>query len=120
MPPKHKFAANNDNLNDGSDSNGLLEDYAPHAGGHRVHHIVNKSFSIAHDSRIHLTFTTVETPVSPAKNFRVTLNPEIPLMPAAPSTKPDWIEDFSEFDTEYGPRLQQGPRDLCSLVSILY
>ncbi|KAJ7880130.1 hypothetical protein B0H13DRAFT_2542393 [Mycena leptocephala] len=27
---------------------------------------------------------------------------------------PDWMEDFSEFDAEYGPGLQQGPRDLRS------
>jgi hypothetical protein len=117
--PKRKLTTDDDDLNDGSDSDDSFEDYAPRAGGQRVHHIVDESISITQDGHVRSTFTTVETPASPAKKSKVTLNPEIAPTPVPSSTRPDWMEDFSEFDAEYGPGLQQGPRDLRSSVSRL-
>jgi hypothetical protein len=115
--PKRKLTTDDEDLNDGSDSDDSLEEYIPRAGGRRVHHIVDESISISQDGRVRSTLNTVETPASPAKKSKVTLNPEVAPVPMQPSTTPDWMEDFSEFDAEYGPGLQSGPRDLRSSVS---
>ncbi|KAJ7871110.1 hypothetical protein B0H13DRAFT_1895895 [Mycena leptocephala] len=112
--PKRKYTAADDDLNDGSDSDNSLEDYTPRAGGQRIHHVVDEAISITQDGRVRSAFTTVETPASPAKKSRVTLNPEIAPNPTAPSTRPDLMEDFSEFDAEYGPGLQ-GALETCVL-----
>ncbi|KAJ7810115.1 hypothetical protein B0H13DRAFT_2248680 [Mycena leptocephala] len=47
--PKRKLTTDDDDLNDGSDSDDSFEDYAPRAGGQRVHHIVDESISITQD-----------------------------------------------------------------------
>ncbi|KAJ7044257.1 hypothetical protein C8F04DRAFT_1250200 [Mycena alexandri] len=116
MPPKRKLTiVDDDDLNDGSDSDHSVEGYAPRSGGHRIHYVPDETISVAKDGRILASFSTVPTPASPSKKTRGLLNPDIVPPEPEPEAPANWQQDFSEFDSEYGPGLQNtGPRALRS------
>ncbi|KAJ6462254.1 hypothetical protein C8R47DRAFT_1225566 [Mycena vitilis] len=97
-------------VNDGSGSDDGAEGYTPRTRVPRVQRVPNETISVAPDGGLRSKFTTVPTPASPAKkDRRPRERPPVPPPQFAPQ---GWQEDFSEFDAEYGPGLQQGPRDL--------
>ncbi|KAJ7453515.1 hypothetical protein FB451DRAFT_1519932 [Mycena latifolia] len=99
-------------INDGSDSDDSADDYAPRSGIERTHHIPSESLSMAANGRILSTHSTVPTPASPSKKSRGHLNPDIAPLPEPESPRVEIpSQDFAEFDAEYGPGLQKGPRD---------
>jgi hypothetical protein len=119
-PPKRKnLHADEDNLNDGSDSDDSADGYLPRQRVERVHFVLDESITIAATGQTRSTKSTVPTPASPAKKSRVTLNTD--ARPPSPSPPPedlrtDWQADFSEFDAEYGPGLEKPSRDLRASV----
>ncbi|KAJ7776683.1 hypothetical protein B0H14DRAFT_2631689 [Mycena olivaceomarginata] len=103
-------------LNDGSGSDDAATGYTPRAATQqtqRVHHLSEETVSVGADGRLLSTFTQLAVPASPSKRARAALNPDNPPSPPEPvPSSESWIEDFSEFDAEYGPGLQSGPREL--------
>ncbi|KAJ7793029.1 hypothetical protein B0H14DRAFT_3498562 [Mycena olivaceomarginata] len=118
-PPKRKnLHADEDDLNDGSDSDDSADGYLPRQRVERVHFVPDESITIAATGQTRSTKSTVPTPASPAKKSRVTLNTD--AHPPSPSPPPedlctDWQADFSEFDAEYGLGLEKPSRDLRAL-----
>ncbi|KAJ6617325.1 hypothetical protein B0H10DRAFT_1948407 [Mycena sp. CBHHK59/15] len=107
--PKHKATVVSIE-DDGSGSDDSQEDYAPRRGFHCVDHIPDETISRANDGRIRSMLTMVPIPASPSKKSQAVLNPDLDP-PPEPASHEGWQEDFSEFDTEYGPGLQEGPRE---------
>jgi hypothetical protein len=108
-----------DDLNDGSGSDDAATGYTLRAATQlteRVHHIPEETISVAADGCLLSTFTQLAVPASPSKRAQAALNPDNP--PSPPEPIPSWMEDFSEFDAEYGPGLQSGPWELRASVSI--
>ncbi|KAJ6631836.1 hypothetical protein B0H10DRAFT_1937595 [Mycena sp. CBHHK59/15] len=99
-------------INDGSDSDDSNEDYTPHLGTERMHQVPYESISVSSNRRIHHTHVTITTPASPSKKSKTVLNPDTAPLPTAESpTREIPTQEFSEFDAEYGPSLDKGPRD---------
>ncbi|KAJ6609627.1 hypothetical protein B0H10DRAFT_2297035 [Mycena sp. CBHHK59/15] len=105
------FSIDEDDFEDDSDD--PREDHAPRHSLQRVEFIPDETISVARDGRIRLTLTQIEGPASPSKKSQVpgVLNPDMPPLPALQSSHEGWEENFSEFDAEYGPGFQQGPRE---------
>lgn len=119
MPAKRKarVSVQEDDVNDGSGSDISDEDYIPRAGVQRLHHIHDETISATSRGRIRATVARHAIPASPSKKSEAVLNPDLP-----PSDDPEpalrsWEPEYSEFDAEYGPGLQSGPRDLRGSVS---
>ncbi|KAJ7734966.1 hypothetical protein B0H14DRAFT_2639284 [Mycena olivaceomarginata] len=106
---KHKKASAiriyDDDLNNASGSDDAETGYTPRAAiqkTQRVHHVPEETISVG----------KLAVPASPSKRTRATLNPDTPPSPLEPAPSYEsWIEDFSEFDAEYGPGLQSRPRE---------
>jgi hypothetical protein len=111
-----------DDLNDGSGSDDAETGYTPRAATQqtqRVHHVPEGTISVGTDGRLLSTLTQLAVPASPSKRTRAALNPDTPPSPLEPAPSYEsWMEDFSEFDAEYGPGLQSGPRELRGSVSL--
>ncbi|KAJ7676100.1 hypothetical protein B0H14DRAFT_3537003 [Mycena olivaceomarginata] len=105
------FYAEEDDLNDGSDSDDSQDGYVPRARARQVHYIPEERITVASDGRLNSTMSSIPTPASPAKKSRVTLKPDVPAGPAF--SPQEWEADFAEFDAEFGPGMQtSGPRKL--------
>ncbi|KAJ6545302.1 hypothetical protein B0H19DRAFT_1238233 [Mycena capillaripes] len=102
-----------EDLNEGSDSDDSLHNYAPRPGTQRIHLVPDEAITITEDGRLRSTMSAIPTPASPAKKSRVTLNPDIAPLPEASQRigQNMWQDGYSEFDAEYGPGLQKGPRE---------
>ncbi|KAJ6470678.1 hypothetical protein C8R47DRAFT_1222567 [Mycena vitilis] len=96
-----------EDINDGSDSDNEIEGYVARNREPRVHLVPDETISFGENGALRSTFTSVRTPASPAKKSR--LPAERPPSPVADRT--GWLEDYSEFDAEYGLGVQQPPRD---------
>ncbi|KAJ6605143.1 hypothetical protein B0H10DRAFT_2195521, partial [Mycena sp. CBHHK59/15] len=101
-----------DDVNDGSDSDDSEPNYQPRAGLRGVHHIPDESLTVTSDGRTRAKLTSVATPASPAKKSQISLNTDIHV-PREPERRPqkEWQANYSEFDAEYGPGLNKGPRE---------
>ncbi|KAJ7927352.1 hypothetical protein B0H13DRAFT_2312556 [Mycena leptocephala] len=104
---KSVFVADDD-LNDGSDSDLSQEGYMPREREERIHYIPDETFRVGADGRVRTTFSTIPTPASSAKKSTTTLNTD--GTPNPEPAKQNWETEFSEFDAEYGPGIQSGPR----------
>jgi hypothetical protein len=117
MSKRKAFYAEEDDLNDGSDSDDSQDGYVPRARARRVHYIPEERITVASDRRLNSTMSSIPTPASPAKKSRVTLKPDVPAGPAF--SPQEWEADFAEFDAEFGPGMQtSGPRKLRDSVSV--
>ncbi|KAJ6618057.1 hypothetical protein B0H10DRAFT_1947855 [Mycena sp. CBHHK59/15] len=102
------------NINDGSNSDDSNEDYTLCLGTERMCQVPHESISVLSDGRIHHAHVTITTPASPSKKSKTALNPDtVPLPTAESPTCEIPSQEFSEFDAEYGPSLDKGPRDSC-------
>jgi hypothetical protein len=106
------FRIYDDDLNDGSGSDDAATGYTMRAATQqtqRVHHLPEETISVGTNGRLLSTFTQLAVPASPSKRARTVVNLDNPLSPPEPAPSyGSWIEDFSEFDAEYGPGLQSG------------
>ncbi|KAF7364442.1 CxC2 domain-containing protein [Mycena sanguinolenta] len=111
MSKWRKVFIEEEDLNDGSGSDDEADDYVPRNSVPRIHQIPTAATTITSTGRTRNRRSFVPTPASPAKKTGVALKPHIaPLEPNF--AKPDWEGDFAEFDAEYGPGIDAGPRAL--------
>ncbi|KAJ6614218.1 hypothetical protein B0H10DRAFT_1950861 [Mycena sp. CBHHK59/15] len=112
MGKRKAFNVDDDDVNDGSDSDDSEPNYQSRAGLRGVHHIPDESLTVTGDGRTRAKLTSVATPASPAKKSQISLNTDIhvPREPEQPPQK-EWQANYSEFDAEYGPGLNKGPRE---------
>ncbi|KAJ7212388.1 hypothetical protein B0H12DRAFT_1079444 [Mycena haematopus] len=115
MPTKRKarFAVDDEDLNEGSDSDDSDNGYVPRQNVERIHLIPDEAISISSDGRYRSSRSLVPTPASPAKKSQVTLNRDAAPPDALPqeSLRHDWEAEYSEFDAEYGPGMVPPSRE---------
>lgn len=98
-------------INDGSESDDSNDEYTPRPGLERMHNVASESLSTSHDGRILSTLTSIPTPASPSKESQVLLNPDVAPLPEQPHPSAEIpSQNFDEFDAEYGPGIEKGPR----------
>jgi hypothetical protein len=52
---------------------------------------------------------TIAAPASPSKRSQI---PSPPVRPPPEQPRVNWESEYAEFDAEYGPGLEQAPREL--------
>ncbi|KAJ7602950.1 hypothetical protein DFH06DRAFT_1350766 [Mycena polygramma] len=109
MSKRKHYAADEEDINDGSGSDDGAEGYTARTVVPRVHLVPHESISVARNGDLRSTFTSIPTPASPSKKDR--LPRERPPDPP-PKYPQGWQDDYSEFDAEYGPGVQTEARDL--------
>ncbi|KAJ7210213.1 hypothetical protein B0H12DRAFT_1079743 [Mycena haematopus] len=115
---KPAVAVDEEDFNDGSDSDDSADGYVPRQSVPRIHRVPDESTTITTSGRSRLKRSTVPTPASPAKKSRVALNVDAAPAPTrSGDLGNDWSRDFEEFDAEYGPGMDRGPRGLRDSVS---
>ncbi|KAJ6515210.1 hypothetical protein C8R45DRAFT_1086424 [Mycena sanguinolenta] len=110
---KQLVSVDEDDFNDGSDSDDSAVGYAPRSSAPRMHSVPDESTTIPTTGRTRTIRSTVPVPASPAKKSKVQLNAAIaPAMAVNLEQRVDWSSEFQEFDAEYGPGIDAGPRAL--------
>jgi hypothetical protein len=119
--PKRKAKAHilDDDINDGSGSDDEQADYLPRIAtqqrqAQRMHVVPDEAISVSPSGQLRSTVTKLVVPASPSKKTLTPLNSDIapPPDPEPELSNESWAADFSEFDAEYGPGLERGPREL--------
>ncbi|KAF7349654.1 CxC2 domain-containing protein [Mycena sanguinolenta] len=109
---KQAVTVDEEDLNDGSDSDDSALGYVPRTAVRRVHNVPDESRTITTTGRNRVKRSTVATPASPSKKSAILLNPNVAPPPPIPAMElsGDWTGDFEDFDAEYGPGMDAGPR----------
>ncbi|KAJ6506403.1 hypothetical protein C8R47DRAFT_1241797 [Mycena vitilis] len=105
---KSKVLIDEDDLSDGGSSEREEDGASSRVFLQRV---PDEAISVTNEGRLRSTFSTVAIPATPSKKTPV-LNPNVAPRPTPPTEREGWQESYSEFDAEYGPGLQTGPRPL--------
>jgi hypothetical protein len=110
MPPKRKhiFIEEDEEVNDGSDSDHSQEGYAPRSRGQRLDRVQHQAIRFSSIGRVKTSVNTIAAPASPAKKSQILYQPDRP--PPEP-LRADWESEYAEFNAEYGPGLEQAPRE---------
>ena len=115
---KQAVTVDEEDLNDGSGSDDSAAGYVPRNAIPRVHDVPDEATTITTAGKTRLKRSAVPMPASPAKKTAAALNPDAAPAPIpGPDFGHDWSGDFADFDAEYGPGMDAGPRALRDSVS---
>jgi hypothetical protein len=98
-------------VNDGSESDDSADGYLPRAATQRVHDVLTESITFTTDGKTQSSWSNFPAPASPAKKSKVVLQSDpSPSADGEENLHRNWDADFADFDAEYGPGIDQGPR----------
>ncbi|KAJ7788496.1 hypothetical protein B0H14DRAFT_3576895 [Mycena olivaceomarginata] len=76
-----------------------------------VHNVLTESLTFTSDGKMRSSWSNVPTPASPAKKSKVALQSDrSPSPDGGENLRRNWDTDFADFDAEYGPGIDDGPR----------
>ncbi|KAJ6484707.1 hypothetical protein C8R45DRAFT_1147586 [Mycena sanguinolenta] len=110
---KPTVTVDEEDLNDGSGSEDSAAGYVPRNVVQRLHNMADEATTITTTGRTRVIRSAVATPASPPKKRAGVLNPDAASAAIqGPDLGHDWSGDFTDFDAEYGPGIDAGPRAL--------